>query len=113
MIKPGVPKMLPALPEERASQNRLGPREWIVDAKNRWRPDVAVNRMWMMFFGRGFVPEPAADFGGQGRWPTHAELLNWMAVDFRENKWDGQAGIRQIMMSATYRQEGSPAPRRS
>jgi hypothetical protein len=108
VIKPNVPKMLPPMAEGLPA-NRLGLAKWIVDAKNPLAARVAVNRMWAMYFGRGFV-ETSADFGGQGSWPTHAELLDWLAVDFRENGWDVKRALKQIMMSATYRQSSRTTP---
>jgi hypothetical protein len=64
---------------------------------------VAVNRIWQMLFAAGLVRTPA-DFGAQGEYPTHPELLDWLAVDFMEHGWDIKRLIKQIVMSATYRQ---------
>jgi HEAT repeat protein len=64
---------------------------------------VAVNRIWQMLFGAGLVRTPA-DFGAQGEYPTHPELLDWLAVDFMDNGWNTKRLVRQIVTSATYRQ---------
>jgi hypothetical protein len=76
------------------------------------RPDhpltarVAVNRMWEHFFGRA-LSASSADLGSQGQWPSHPELLDWLAVDFRENGWDRKRMIRMIVTSRTYRQSSN------
>ena len=64
---------------------------------------VVVNRYWQLLFGQGIVRTPE-DFGLQGQAPTHAQLLDWLALDFRKNGWDIRRLIRQIALSSTYRQ---------
>jgi len=80
-----------------------------VDRKNPLTARVAVNRAWMLHFGRGLVATPE-DFGSQGRLPTHPELLDWLAGWFMDHDWDVKALHRLIVTSATYRQS-SLAPR--
>ncbi|NQZ59736.1 MAG: DUF1553 domain-containing protein, partial [Lentisphaeraceae bacterium] len=87
-------------------KNRLGFAKWIMDKDNPLTARVTVNRYWMMFFGRGLVDTPA-DFGNQGSWPTHPELLDWLAVDFREHGWNVKRTLKQILMSKTYRQDSN------
>jgi hypothetical protein len=77
--------------------------KWLFNEKNPLTARVFVNRVWQEFFGRGIV-KSAADFGMQGDLPTHPALLDWLAVDFRENGWNIKRLVKQIMMSATYRQ---------
>ena len=71
-------------------------------------PGVTVNRLWEQFFGAGLV-RTSEDFGMQGEWPSHPELLDWLAVEFRQS-WDVQAMIRLIVTSSTYRQSARLNP---
>ena len=87
----------------RFAKNRLGLAQWLLDEKNPLTARVFVNRIWQEFFGRGIV-KTAGDFGMQGNLPSNLELLDWMAVDFRENNWDIKRLVKQIVLSATYRQ---------
>jgi hypothetical protein len=85
-------------------ENRVGLAKWLFDAKNPLTARVFVNRTWQMHFGRGLV-ETAEDFGSQGSIPTHPELLDSLAVSFRESGWDIKKLHKQIVMSGTYRQQ--------
>ncbi|GAB3649500.1 hypothetical protein GCM10028791_15170 [Echinicola sediminis] len=84
-------------------QNRLGLAKWTVSKENPLTARVFVNLIWQEIFGQGIV-KSAGDFGMQGDLPTHPELLDWLAVDFMENGWDIKRLMKQIFMSATYRQ---------
>jgi hypothetical protein len=108
VIPPGTPSFLPALPEG-APANRLALARWLVDAKNPLPGRVAVNRYWTMLFGQGLV-KTAGDFGNQGAPPTHPKLLDWLAVDFVKSGWDIKRMIKQIVVSATYRQTSRLTP---
>jgi hypothetical protein len=107
-VEPGTPDCLPPLADD-APANRLGLAKWLVQPDHPLTARVAVNRLWQMLFGRGIVATPD-DFGSQGAWPTHPKLLDWLAVDFVESGWDVKAAIKQIVMSATYRQSSLVTP---
>jgi hypothetical protein len=101
-VHPGVPEAFHDW-SEAAPLNRLGLAQWLVSRENPLTARVAVNRHWEQFFGRGLV-ETSEDFGTQGMFPTHSELLDWLAIEFMERGWSMKELCRQIVMSATYRQ---------
>jgi hypothetical protein len=101
-VEAGTPAALPAIPQE-GPQNRLGLARWLVDRANPLTPRVQVNRAWAEFFGRGLVASEE-DFGTQADPPTHPELLDWLATEFRDRDWSQKLVHRRIVESATYRQ---------
>ena len=107
-VEPGVPAVLPALPKE-APANRLTLAKWLVDPAHPLTARVAVNRFWQMYFGYGIV-KTQEDFGVQGEPPVHPELLDWLATEFVQSKWDVRALQRLIVTSATYRQSSKVTP---
>ena len=83
--------------------NRLGLAQWIVDPANPLTLRVTVNRFWQEIFGRGIVTTPE-DFGVMGADPSHPELLDWLALEFRDSGWDVRKLFKLMLTSATYRQ---------
>ncbi|MFN7924882.1 MAG: DUF1553 domain-containing protein [Bryobacteraceae bacterium] len=104
----GVPAALPQIPAD-LPMNRLGLAKWLVSAEHPLTARVTVNRYWQMMFGAGIV-KTVEDFGSQGEWPVHPELLDWLAVEFREKGWDVKGIVKTIVMSNTYRQRSSTTP---
>jgi mono/diheme cytochrome c family protein len=107
-VHPGVPESLPALPQG-APANRLALATWIVAKENPLTARVTVNRFWQTFFGTGLV-KTSEDFGVQGERPSHPELLDWLAVEFRDTGWDVKRLVRLIVTSHTYRQSSKVTP---
>ena len=103
-----VPAALGVL-QPSAPADRLGLAQWIVSKENPLASRVAVNRIWEIIFGAG-IERTSEDFGLQGEWPSHPELLDTLAADFRDNGWDTRQTLRQIVTSATYRQSSTPRP---
>lgn len=108
VIEPGVPAILPPLPAD-APKNRLALANWLFADEHPLTSRVAVNQLWQLFFGHGIVRTPA-DFGAQGAFPTHPELLDWLAVDFRESGWNVKRMIRQIVLTEAYRRTSNVKP---
>jgi hypothetical protein len=107
-VGPAVPASLPPLPQG-VPNNRLGFARWVVDPANPLAARVTVNRYWQMYFATALV-KTVDDFGSQGEWPTHPELLDWLATEFVHTGWDVKAMQKRIVMSATYRQSSRVTP---
>jgi len=109
-VAAAVPAFLPQVPPRADSKplNRLDFANWLVSPQQPLTARVTVNRWWAMLFGTGIV-KTANDFGSQGEWPSHPELLDWLAADFMRD-WDIKRAIRQIVLSATYRQSAKTPP---
>src|SRR5262249_8260517 len=107
-VTAATPAALPPLPPA-MPHNRLGLARWLVGPAHPLTARVAVNRLWQTFFGTGLV-KTAEDFGSQGEWPSLPDLLDWLAVEFRESGWDIKHMVRLIVTSATYRQSAAVTP---
>jgi hypothetical protein len=101
-VKPNTPAVLPAFPAD-APRNRLGFAQWLLQPEHPLTARVTVNRFWQELFGTGLV-KTAGDFGLTGELPSHPELLDWLAVEFRESGWDVKRFFKLMLMSNTYRQ---------
>jgi hypothetical protein len=104
-VPPGTPASLPPMPAE-LPRNRLGLAKWLLRPEQPLTARVTVNRFWQEVFGAGLVRTPG-DFGVNGDQPSHPELLDWLAVEFRESGWDVKRFFRLLVTSATYRQSAA------
>lgn len=107
-VTAATPAFLNDWPED-LSKDRLGLAKWILSPENPLTARVIVNRYWSRIFGRGIV-ETEEDFGTQGTLPTHRELLDWLAIDFRESGWDTKRLLKMLVMSTAYRQSSDATP---
>jgi hypothetical protein len=101
-VQAGTPAVLPPLPSD-LPRNRLGFAQWLLLPEHPLTARVTVNRFWQELFGSGLV-RTAGDFGATGEAPSHPELLDWLAVEFREQGWDVKEFFKLLVTSATYRQ---------
>jgi hypothetical protein len=104
-VSSNTPQALPPLSVS-GNATRLDLAEWLVRPEHPLTARVAVNRLWAVLFGAGIVAT-SADFGSQGEWPSHPQLLDWLATDFVASGWNQKELIRKLVSSATYRQDSS------
>lgn len=107
-LQPDVPAVMGSFPED-APRNRLGLAQWLTADKHPLVTRVLVNRMWQRIFGYGLVRTPE-DFGLQGEQATHPELLDWLAVEFREKGWGLKHILRLMVTSQTFKQSSRFRP---
>jgi hypothetical protein len=107
-VTPEIPSSLPAMPAE-LPRNRLGLAQWLMRPEHPLTARVTVNRFWQEIFGTGLV-KTSGDFGVAGEMPSHPELLDWLAVEFRESGWNVKKFFRLLVTSATYRQAATVTP---
>jgi len=101
-VTPETPSVLPPMSAD-FPRNRLGLAQWLLRPEHPLTARVTVNRFWQGIFGAGMVKTPG-DFGVSGEMPSHPELLDWLAVEFRESGWDVKEFFKLLVTSATYRQ---------
>lgn len=104
-VPPATPAFLPRMSDD-LPRNRLGLAKWLLRPENPLTARVTVNRFWQELFGTGLV-RTTGDFGVTGEQPSHPELLDWLAVEFREGGWDVKKLFRTLVTSAAYRQSAA------
>jgi hypothetical protein len=108
-VERGTPSFLPPMEPAGEVPTRMDFAQWLVSPDHPLTARVAVNRFWQQFFGAGIV-KTSEDFGAQGEWPMHPELLDYLAVSLVESGWDIKALMKHIVMSQTYRQSSQASP---
>ncbi|OYP33997.1 hypothetical protein CGZ80_17275 [Rhodopirellula sp. MGV] len=104
-LQPGVLSVLNGFPDA-APRNRLGLAQWMTSPDNPLPSRVLVNRMWQRVFGAALVRTPE-DFGVQGEYPTHPDLLDWLAIELQQSGWDFKHMMRLLVTSQTFRQDST------
>ena len=108
-VERNTPAFLPPLKQKEGFYTRMDLAKWLVDPRHPLTARVAVNRFWQQFFGVGLV-KTSEDFGHQGEWPSHPELLDTLALGFMGSGWDVKKLVREIVLSQTYRQSSDAKP---
>ena len=108
-VEPDSPHFLPPMKKAAAWANRHDFANWVISTENPLTARVYVNRLWQQFFGTGLAKN-ANDFGAQGEPPTHPELLDWLAANFRKGGWDRRETVKLLVTSAAYRRSSKVSP---
>lgn len=108
-VKADTPKFLPPIKKMGAIANRIELAKWLLQPEHPLTARVTVNRFWQELFGTGIV-RTSGDFGVAGELPSHPEMLDWLAVEFREKGWDIREFFKLLVTSATYRQSAVVTP---
>jgi hypothetical protein len=111
VVQRDTPAFLPPMKKKDGARSRMDLAEWFTSPDQPLTARVAVNRFWQQLFGVGIV-KTCEDFGAQGQWPSHPDLLDHLAVSFIESGWDVKALMKQIVMSETYKQASEATPDR-
>lgn len=109
LVEPATPAVLPALGVTDRRANRLDLANWMVRRDNPLTARVTMNRLWKRFYGTG-ISKILDDVGGQGEWPTHPDLLDWLAVEFMDSGWDMKHMVRLMVTSEAYRRTSEASP---
>ncbi len=110
LVEPAVPHFLPQVPNPTGRRlTRLDLARWLVSRDNPLTARTVMNRLWKQFFGTG-LSAVVDDLGTQGEWPSHPELLDWLAVEFEDSGWDVKHMVKLIVLSSTYRQQSCLRP---
>jgi len=109
VVSPAVPRFLPPLESTGSRPTRLDLARWLTSRENPLTGRVLANRLWRLCFGHG-LSRTVEDTVAQGEWPTHPELLDWLAVELVEGGWDVKRLLRTIVTSSAYRQGSAPTP---
>lgn len=108
VVEPAIPAFLGALDTDGRRGTRLDLANWLCEPDNVLTSRTMVNRLWFLMFGRG-ICSSVDDFGGQGTFPSHPELLNWLSAEFVESGWDIKHILRTIVNSTSYRRSSKPS----
>jgi hypothetical protein len=106
VVEPAIPEFLGTLDTPGRRATRLDLANWLVSPRNPVTARAHVNRVWRQFFGTGLT-STLGDLGSQGEWPSHPDLLDWLATELVAGKWSQKAIVRAIVTSATYRQSSA------
>jgi hypothetical protein len=109
LVTPASLHFIPSRPLEKPRQDRLDLAQWLCSPENPLTARAVANRVWKQFFGNA-LSAVVDDLGMQGETPSHPELLDWIATDFRDSGWDFKKLVKTIVMSQTYRQDSRARP---